>query len=291
MYILSNCNKAVSFKITKNNSLDVLEANENGVSFLSVEANTPVQFFCVEHKESATFSKDELIPSKFFLVETIFEKENPQEQDSGNAYMNLIASFGDKKNKEKASKFDFSDYQQKGPITFNIENQLLPPFDKEAETVKEAYSIYFMFNQETLDAFEEMTVDPKQLSPFIQGIYNPEKQLHMHILQCLYKTLEEKFLHENVFGSYKVFYNEIKAFVLKGRLLSIERDRIIVKFLIVLLLASDFEVNLKNIPRFMLTNEKLTSLLRMIGCTITKSGDVRLESLPIETFKAKRQKK
>ncbi|KAM0679782.1 hypothetical protein GINT2_001953 [Glugoides intestinalis] len=291
MYILSNYNKDVPFDISTNNGLISLQANENGISFVSVESNSPVQYFCVSHEDSATFSRDDFIPSKFFIVETMFEKDIEQLQDTGNAYENLIISFGDKRNKERISKSSISQYTQKGPITFNIENQLLPPFDKEAESVKEAYSIYYMFNQRTLEAFEEAKVDPNELSAFVQENYNPEKKQHMLLLHCLCKALEEKNLHESVFCRYKVFYNEIKDCISKGRLLPLERDRLVVKFLIVHLLASDYEVNLKGIPRFMLSTEKLSSLLRMIGCTINRAEVVRLENLPIESFKTKRQRK
>lgn len=291
MFILSNYSKNAPFKVTKANNLDVIEAKINNLTFFSIEKNSPVQYFCVKHNESGSFSKRDFIQAKFFSVETIFERELTEKNDDANAYANLITDFGDKKTKERVAKKGLVNYSSKEPITFNIENQLLPPFDKDADSPRDAYSIDLMFAKETLEELESVKVDIDELSEYVGGIYHPGMKVHMLILDCIYKILVDRAVGENALGRCRVFYNEIKNDIVKGRLQLIARDKLVIKFLIILLIVSDFELCLGDIPKFFMTSEKLTTLLKIIGCVINKQGTVKLESMPVESFTSKRRKK
>lgn len=291
MFILSNYNQKAPFKVSKSNNLDVIESQVNNLTFFSIEKNSPVQFFCIKHNTSGTFSRDELIPAKYFTVETVFEKDAVKKVDSAHTYNNLITAFGDKKSKERVAKRGLVSYAPKESITFNIENHLIPPFNKEAESPRDAYCVDLMFDKELVDRFEAMRVDTSNLSDFVRPIYTPDQKKNMLILDCIFKMLSERVIGERLLGRYRFFYLSIRDDLVKGRLPTLLRDKYIIKFYVILLIVSDFEVNLEQVPKFLLTQEKVVAFLKMIGCTINKDGLVRLERLPKDTFTTKKQRR
>ncbi|ELA41216.1 uncharacterized protein VICG_01705 [Vittaforma corneae ATCC 50505] len=270
MFILSNYNQKAPFKVSKSNNLDVIESQVDNLAFFSIERNSPVQFFCTKHNTFGAFSRDELIPAKYFTVETIFEKEAMQKDDATHLYNNLITDFGDDKSKERVAKRSLVSYLPNESITFNIENQLIPPFDREAESPKDAYSVDLMFDKDVIDRFEAMRVDINDLSDFVRSIYTPDQKRNMLILDCIFKMLSERTIGERLLRKYRFFYSSIKDDLIKGKLPALLRDKYVIVFYVVLLIVSGFEINLEQIPRFLLTQDKVVAFLKMIGCTINK---------------------
>lgn len=291
MFILSNCNKKVPFKISKNNNLNVIESQVDNIKLFSIESNSPVQFFCIKHKEDGVFSKSDFIPATHFTVEKIYEKENIQKPEESNLYNNLISDFGDKKAKEKNAKKGLVSYAPKESITFNIDNQLIPPFDKDASSPRTAYSLDYMFDQELISKFENVELDPEDLTEYVRSIYDDSQPKAMAMLDCLYRVFSEKIVNEYSFSKYKFFYQSIKSDLIRGRLPVLLRDKLLVKFYVILLIFSGFEIKFSELPKFFLTKEKIVSFLKMVGCTIGKNDIVKLEHMPKDTFSTKRQKR
>jgi len=313
MFVLSNYNKKIPFKISKKNNLDVIESQKDNIKFVSVENNAPVNYFCIKRscnevaenreRESHVFYRESLIPSKFFIVETIYEKPNLRHEEA-DTYVDLINDFGDKKSKNRIKKKDIVTYVSKQSITFNIENQILPNFDKEASSPRTAYSLELMIGSETLRAItqclnefadrEESLND--HFSSFVKKIYleahqeDESKKPLFLALDCFYRALSENFITDRIFGPFRFFYDEFKDDLIRGRLSKLSKDRSLVKFYILLLIISDYETKMSSIPKFGETLAKITSFLRIIGCNIGKDGKVKLEMLPKDTFAVKKLK-
>lgn len=292
MLIISNYHKNAPLRISKKNNLDVIESQTGSLKFMSVECNSPVQYFCVKSVEASALSRDALVPAKFFIMETIFEKPSISRSDDTNSYANLISDFGDKHSKNRIKKRDIITYASKQSITFNIENQVLPPFDKDAEDPKEVYSLHLMFGESVLANLEEGgPVDVEKLCYFVRKIYDEGQRPLMIALDCIYKLLADRNVSERALGDFRFFFSEVRGELVRGRLPQLAKDRLLVKFYIILLMASGFEIQVDQLPRFGETQNKITSLLRIIGCSVTKGGVASLDTLPRDTFSTKRTKK
>lgn len=292
MLIISNYHRDAPFKVSKKNSLDVIESQLGSLKFLSVECNSPVQYFCVKSTGASALSRDSLVPAKFFIMETLFEKPSISKQDDTNSYANLINDFGDKHSKDRIRRRDIITYASKQSITFNIENQVLPPFDKDAEDPKEVYSLHLMFGESVLRSLEERSsVNVEKLCYFVRSIYDDAQRPLMMALDCIYKLLSDRNVSERTLGDLGFFFSEVKDELVRGRLPQLAKDRLLVKFYIILLMASGFEVHADQLPRFGETQNKVIALLKIIGCSVTKSGVVKLDTLPKDTFSTKRIKR
>lgn len=292
MFILSNYKKKLPFTVSKANNLAVIETSLDNLTFKAIESNSPVQFFCVKSCPAAnSFNTKEFIEAKHFTIETIFEKPQIELENTTSSYLNLIADFGDKRSKEAVAKRGLRKFVPSDNITFNVENQLLPSFDKEATSPTKCYSLANLFEDELLESFESVESVMADSCLFVRTIYKEDKKLYMVILDCLHKVLNEKLVYARILGKYHFFYDFIKDGLFKNRLSYIQKDKLIVKFYIVALMACDFELVLDQIPRFGETLVKVSALLKMIGCSISRSGKVKLESMPQDTFTAKKFKK
>lgn len=290
MLIISNYNKSTPLRISKRNNLDIVESQVGTLRFLSVECNSPVQYFCIRSTGSSLISRDSLVPAKLFIMETLFEKPVISKQDDTSSFANLINDFGNKYSKDRIKKKDIITYASKQSITFNIENQILPQFDRDTDDPRETYSLSLIFGEPMLRTLEETTVDVEKLCSFVRGIYDDSKKEMMIALDCIYNLLSNRNVSERVLGDFGFFFGEVKNDLVRGRLPQLTRDKLLVKFYIVLLLASGFEVQVALLPKFGETQNKVMSLLKIIGCTV-HSGMARLDTLPRDTFSTKRTKR
>lgn len=290
-FVLSNYKKPLPFKVSITNNLYNIKTELDNLQYSAIEDNSPVQYFCSKHNSDGVFSKEDIAAARHFTVQMLFEKDPSQLREEFTSYKNLIHDFGDKKSKSRLNKNTFVSYVQKDPITFNVENQILPSYNKSAESPKEAYSIEYMFSDNVLSGFSSME-GFDELDDFIKNIQNVEgMECYIFALDCLYKTLINKTVNERHLCDYLFFYDEIKDSLVKSRLTPLLKDQLIVKFYIMLLIVSDYELNLEEIPRFFSSREKVQTFLKIIGCSITKSGKVTLEFLPMDTFSSKKRRK
>lgn len=291
-FILSNYNKKVPFSISKSNALSTIENHQDELKFASTEANSPVQFFCAKQSGTGMFQRKDLVPAKYFAVQLIFEKDKDKASrvNDVNTYTDLITAFGGKKAKERLEKRALAHQAPAGNILFNVENQLLPAFNKDAESPKDIYATDLMFEKEIIEELSTLEVDVNELSEFVRGIYREDLQLEMLLLDCLYKLVTEKTIFDRTLGRCRAFYDSIKGMLVKGRLPRLVKDKCAVKFYIVLLSISGFEFNLDQVPKLFMPHEKIMSLLKMIGCSVTKGNCVKLEGQPKSSYKVKRQR-
>lgn len=298
-FVLSNYKKPLPFRVSTTNNLYNITAEMDSLQFSATEDNSPVQYFCCRHSPDRVFSKEDLSTARHFTVKMIFEKDPSQMREEDTSYKNLISDFGDKRSKSKLNKNIFVSYTQKDSITFNVENQILPPYNRDAESPREAYSIEYMFSDKVLDGFSSME-GYEELDDYVKNLQNElgisegtkdGMESYVFAMDCIYKTLQSKTVYERLLRDYPFFYDEIKDTLVKSRLTPLMRDQLIVKFYIMLLIVSDYELKFEEIPRFFASREKIQSFLKIIGCSISKAGKVTLEFLPMSTFSSKKRKK
>jgi hypothetical protein len=298
VFLISNYNKNEPFKISENNNLSVIESSIENLTFKAIESNSPVQFFVSKSSNiNSSFKSAELEKAKLFTIETyvtenILQNIEPLNNNNNtNSFVNLITDFGDKKSKEYISKKGMRTYIPNQNLSFNIQNQILPLFNKDSKDPKECFSLSDLFDGELIDSFNNVEVVLDDSCLFVRTIFKENLPLHMSILDCLYKVLSTKAIFERSLGKYKFYYQSLKEELTRDKLTPILKDKLIVKFIITALLASNFELVLDQIPRFGETLNKITTLCKMVGCTITKNGRVRLDSMPMESFTSKKFKK
>lgn len=290
MFILSNYKKKEPFKVSESNNLSIIESTLDNLTFKATEDNAPVQFFCVKTNSVGIFKKEDLIKAKLFTVETIYEKPMVEQENSNSAYVNLVSDFGHKKAKENLSKRGMVKLTPSNSVTFNIENQILPQFHKDAISPMECYSLSLLFDDEVLEAFQNANFSVSDACLFVRTVYKEDYRLHMIILDCIHKVLSEKLIFERALGRYGFFYKFIKDDLVRNRCPYLFKDKLMVKFYIVALLACNFELVLDQLPRFGETQTKLISLLKMIGCSIAKNGRIVLDTMPKDSFTSKKFK-
>lgn len=291
-FILSNYKKPLPFKVSTTNNLYDITAQLDNLKYSSIEDNSPVQYFCSKHSPDGIFSKQHLSPARHFSIQMIYEKDPSLMREEFTSYKNLIHDFGDKRSKSRISKNTFVSYVQKDPITFNVENQILPSYNRDAESPREAYSIEYIFTDNVLNGFSSMD-GYDELDDYTRNIQKDIEGMDSYIfaIDCLYKTLSNKFVNERILRDYPFFYEEIKGGLVKSRLTPLVKDQLIIKFYVLLLIVSDYELNFEEIPRFFSSREKIQTFLKILGCNVTKSGKVTLEFLPMDTFSSKKRRK
>ena len=291
MFILSNYKKKEPFRVSESNNLSVIESSLDNLTFKAIESNSPVQFFCIKSDFNGSFQKTDLIKAKLFTVETIFEKPIVEQENMASSYVNLVTDFGDKRSKESLNKKGMTKFTPSSSVTFNIENQILPAFHKDAQTPYECYSVSLLFEDEALDAFQSFDLSMPDACLFVRTVYRDDQKLYMTILDCLHKVLTEKLVFERALGKYGFFFKFIKDDLVRNRLPLLVKDKLMVKFYIVALMSCGFELIIDQVPRFGETQTKLISLLKMIGCTISKNGRAKLDTMPKDSFTTKKFKR
>lgn len=309
MFILSNYRKKEPLRISKSNNLTVVESSLGNLTFKATESNSPVQFFCIKksagdlNAESGdcprSFKKSGLIPAKLFSLETIYEKPIIEEAVSNtNGYLNLIHDFGDKRSKEAVEKRAQKRFVPNDSTTFNVENQILPSYDKSCKNPKEIYSLQLLFEEQILEAALAVELVSKDCCPFVQSLFpdnsstdNTDSHVRMVLLEGLHKVLSEKLVSDRSLGKFSFIYKSVKEHMLRNRLPPLIKDKLIAKFLVLSLISGNHTLVLEQIPRFGETLTKITVLLKMLGCSVQKNGIIRLDSLPHDTFTTKKFKR
>jgi hypothetical protein len=305
MFIISNYKTDIPFKVSKKNNVLMLESNKNNIKYISTEKNSPVNYFCLKRDPNCRLlelNTKDLIEAKMFVVETIFEKESKKEEDEINkktGYFNLIENFGDKKSKNRLKKIDGNRASSKETAVFNIENQILPKFDKEAEDPKDVYSLELMVEEVTFQKIDEFEIDINYLNDNVRVIYerlegsntlNHSNKNIIVALDCYYKILESERININIFEDKGFFIEEIRNELYSGKLPKLSKDKVVVKVYILLLILNNFEMKLDDIPKFGLELSKVLSMLRIVGCTITRGTKVILKEFPKELYTIKKIK-
>lgn len=291
MYIVNNCKGKPSFKVTKKNGISSIEAEESGMRYRATETRHPVQYFCIPHvrEEGSTplrLPTKELQKSSLFILETVYDRVVEAEQET--SYNMLVNAFGDKNSRKRIKKREAGPAPRTRTIQTSIGNQLLPNFDKDAEDAKDAYKLELLFNEDILMKLSHVDVNLDDLCYLVKESKSDE-ETHLMIVavDCLYKILILKNIrYEHIPREYHFFYDEIRDELSRGRLSSLQRDKLIIKVYIILLMINGYSMHYDDFPTFDAPRVKVVGMLKAIGCTIKPSGLVTLTNLPQETLTA-----
>lgn len=296
MFLLSNCDTKLDFKVSKKNNLVSLERNADGLIHRSTEFNCPANFICVKSNEESplVFYKSDFVEAKIFKVEVVYERK--EETASVGNYENLIADFGDKNSKMKIIRRNAMSYASKDVATFKITNQMLPNFDREADHPKDLYSLQLLVSNDTFTILDETELAEDGLSDYIgkivqeNGLSMDNKNIVL-ALDCYYRVLTAPVISKDALEGKDFFFPEVAGDVFRGKLPQLSKDKLVVKFYILLLIYMNYEARLEYLPKFGLSAAKVIDLLKVIGCTIYKNDIVKLDSLPKDSYTLKKLKK
>lgn len=301
MFIISNYKHRTPFKISKKNNVYSLESNLEDIRFRATEENSPVNFFFIKKStNSDVFETSDLKEAKLFIVETIYEKSEKvcEEEEilTRGGYLNLIENFGDKKSKNKIKKTE-SIKTYKETAVFNIENQILPAFDREATQISDAYSLKLMIKDSTFQHINESELILGDLTAYCLMLHGRINNLtsidknNLLALDCFYRALSSERINPSIFESKEYFYNEIKDLLYSGKLPSLAKDKIVAKAYILILMLNQFETSMNDLPNFGMNSSKIISILKIIGCNITGGSKITLKEFPRDFFTIKKIKR
>ncbi len=309
MFIYTNCKENMEFKVIRKNNLVRLETNINEIKYKSIEMKLATQFFCIPHRsliirndggmdkgekhvnedsETIAVKSDCLLPAKMFCIERCFEKE--VKKDDEITFLNLISEFGDKWSKDRVKKKHIERIKTPTSILYNLPNQILPEYNKNTEKVDELFDTKYLFSEKVRRIMKDMNLDNSHISAYISGTGYQEdlKEVYAGII-CISTVLNcTKYLkYENLPADYRFFYDEIKSDIVRGKLPSLAKDKLIIKLYILLLIANDYEMALESFPKYGIGKLKIVKMLKSIGCTLTGTGIVKLTKKPTEWFNSK----
>ncbi|KAI5153608.1 hypothetical protein ENBRE01_3206 [Enteropsectra breve] len=284
IFILTNYTKKYPFKISKRNNIVQIEASNDPIAYKATETNSPVNYLCFKKGIEGHISRDSLQPAKIFSVESIYERKEVNEMTSN--YDALVNEYGDKGARDRMKKREMGQNSRAQVIRFNVENQLLPDFNRDAENIRDIYSIELLFSSAVLESFEAVDVDEIELAYYLKRFdVEPEQQKHLVALDCLYKALTVKFIRPDTLPSHCLaFYSDIQEELANNRISTLAKDRFVVKFYIILLMINDYKLKYDDIPKFEMNKPKIVSILKAIGCNVSFSGSIELARVPTETF-------
>lgn len=288
MFILSNYFKGKPLSITEKNNRHTLSSFNKEIRYFGIEKKSPVKYFCIKRNKEEILDeiqKENLIPAKIITMETVFEKEIDLTVED--TYEDLLFDFGDKNARERFKKREFNIKYDIAKIHFNVENQLLPPYNRNADTPNNIYSLELMFGEDIFENFKYAAIEYENMSSLVKDQkYSTEKIVLFRCIDCIYRILSmpDNFVDKSLPKAYRFYHKEIKKECFNGRLTTILKDKLIVKLYILLLICNDYEINYESLPKFNMQKEKINTILVMIGCKISKSGAIRLSNMPKENI-------
>lgn len=256
----------------------------NAITYSAIESNHPVKYVCLPHglqiaKTDRIILRSELLPARFLQLETNYER--PVEEYNEFTFVNLINEFGGKAARENIKKRDIQATTKSGAMHFNIENQLLPRFNKDTSNALDIYQIEDLFQHSTIDNFCAVE-SPEDLCPLVKHEdITPTSKPFLIAIDCLYKYLSLRNIKErSVPSEYKFFYQEIGDSIFQGRLSPLAKDRLVIKLYILLLMVNNYKVPIMQLPTFNLTRSKIVVMLKSIGCRVAGDGFAVLVKAP-----------
>ncbi|ORE00404.1 hypothetical protein A0H76_1073 [Hepatospora eriocheir] len=280
-FLLENYSKDKPLKINKVNNRTILTVSDGELVYKGQENNSPVNFAYVKSDSNQIFKKSDLVETRLFKMELIYEKPDVVKDEV--KFDDFIKDFGDKKSKDWLKKRDITKTYKYQTIKFASMNQLLPEFNSNAKTPADAYNLKLMFNSDEIMKFNLIEIKKEDLDKYFELIEINDMFL-LAVLDCLYRILDLKQVFKNdIPERYNFFFENIKGDVVRNKLTHIAKDRLLIKFYIILFMAVDYRLDFNKIPRFGLSRARVIKLLRTIGCTIQRNDKVVLDKMP-DTF-------
>lgn len=262
--------------------------NEN-YEKISYKQRLPVKFYVMEEQPDGKLCLDGISYNlqkaevHGFKIKPSNSRKTKTKQNTS-TLTGLYDAFGNKKAKASMDKRSTTQ-QPKTKVEFLYEEQILPKFNQTVK-ISEIYVLAEIFPNMDIVGLNKIEFNKFDLHENIQKFYDPDLKPQLFLIDCIYKTLEQKkinmfFLRKKLIKGGKIFA-EFLASVLHDEILTdINRDRLIVLCYILILMVNNFSLNLKEVPRFGCDEEKIRQFLKTIGCNTAKKSQVaKLKKAP-----------
>lgn len=284
-FLLGNHKNNTKFSVKHINDRYVLEKTINNICYRGNEINMPIKLYTGTF-EDGKINTQKLEEIKIINIE-VYDDKNQINVDNNIDYEKLITDFGDKYAKRYLKKRNLEKISVNQKVKYNVEDTVLfkmngdvnldslfekPIIDKVKEIVNSTMSeeIYI----DICNTLSLLSVDAISNNDEMKYF---EKKCLLILIDYLIKVFECKILSKfNLPNKYIGLYGIIANDVVNKKLSRMAKDKLAIKLYLIILLYANRNVNIESLPRLGYPKTKYLNLLKTIGCTVSKNGDVTL---------------
>lgn len=282
---MANHKDNTKFSVKQVDNRYILEKTINNICYRGSEVNMPIKLYTGIF-EDGKINTQKLEEIKIINVE-VYDDKNQMNIDDNVGYEKLITDFGDKYAKKYLKKRNLERTSINQKVKYNIEDTVLfkvngdinldllfekPIIDKVKEIVNSIMDeVIYIDICNTLSLLPVNTVSSNDEIKYF------EKKCLLILIDYLIKVFECKILSKfNLPNKYLGLYGIIANDVVNKKLSRMAKDKLAIKLYLLILLYANKNVNIESLPRLGYPKTKYLNLLKTIGCTISKNGDVIL---------------
>ena len=282
---MANHKDNTKFSVKQVDNRYILEKTINNICYRGSEVNMPIKLYTGTF-EDGKINTQKLEEIKIINVE-VYDDKNQMNIDDNVGYEKLITDFGDKYAKKYLKKRNLERTSINQKVKYNIEDTVLfkvngdinldllfekPIIDKVKEIVNSIMDeVIYIDICNTLSLLPVNTVSSNDEIKYF------EKKCLLILIDYLIKVFECKILSKfNLPNKYLGLYGIIANDVVNKKLSRMAKDKLAIKLYLLILLYANKNVNIESLPRLGYPKTKYFNLLKTIGCTISKNGDVIL---------------
>lgn len=284
-FLMANHKDNTKFSVKQVDNRYILEKTINNICYRGSEVNMPIKLYTGIF-EDGKINTQKLEEIKIINVE-VYDDKNQMNIDDNVGYEKLITDFGDKYAKKYLKKRNLERTSINQKVKYNIEDTVLfkvngdinldllfekPIIDKVKEIVNSIMDeVIYIDICNTLSLLPVNTVSSNDEIKYF------EKKCLLILIDYLIKVFECKILSKfNLPNKYLGLYGIIANDVVNKKLSRMAKDKLAIKLYLLILLYANKNVNIESLPRLGYPKTKYLNLLKTIGCTISKNGDVIL---------------
>lgn len=284
-FLMANHKDNTKFSVKQVDNRYILEKTINNICYRGSEVNMPIKLYTGTF-EDGKINTQKLEEIKIINVE-VYDDKNQMNIDDNVGYEKLITDFGDKYAKKYLKKRNLERTSINQKVKYNIEDTVLfkvngdinldllfekPIIDKVKEIVNSIMDeVIYIDICNTLSLLPVNTVSSNDEIKYF------EKKCLLILIDYLIKVFECKILSKfNLPNKYLGLYGIIANDVINKKLSRMAKDKLAIKLYLLILLYANKNVNIESLPRLGYPKTKYLNLLKTIGCTISKNGDVIL---------------
>lgn len=284
-FLMANHKDNTKFSVKQVDNRYILEKTINNICYRGSEVNMPIKLYTGTF-EDGKINTQKLEEIKIINVE-VYDDKNQMNIDDNVGYEKLITDFGDKYAKKYLKKRNLERTSINQKVKYNIEDTVLfkvngdinldllfekPIIDKVKEIVNSIMDeVIYIDICNTLSLLPVNTVSSNDEIKYF------EKKCLLILIDYLIKVFECKILSKfNLPNKYLGLYGIIANDVVNKKLSRMAKDKLAIKLYLLILLYANKNVNIESLPRLGYPKTKYLNLLKTIGCTISKNGDVIL---------------
>lgn len=284
-FLMANHKDNTKFSVKQVDNRYILEKTINNICYRGSEVNMPIKLYTGTF-ENGKINTQKLEEIKIINIE-VYDDKNQMNIDDNVGYEKLITDFGDKYAKKYLKKRNLERTSINQKVKYNIEDTVLfkvngdinldllfekPIIDKVKEIVNSIMNeVIYIDICNTLSLLPVNTVSSNDEIKYF------EKKCLLILIDYLIKVFECKILSKfNLPNKYLGLYGIIANDVVNKKLSRMAKDKLAIKLYLLILLYANKNVNIESLPRLGYPKTKYLNLLKTIGCTISKNGDVIL---------------